>query len=99
MRANFVEFRQNSIVRYFEESEFCQYSHIIEISCKRAKFCMPFCSTENEISLKISFGYISKISHEISFRKAKFRATSEISWNMSSVGVEIKLNLNEINKS
>ena len=42
---------------------------------------MPMC----EISLKISFG------------KAKFRATvylgSEISWNISFVGVEIKLNV------
>ena len=79
------------IVRYFEESEFssifrCSYcAHIIEISCQRAKFRLAFCSMDNEISLKISFG------------KAKFRATvylgSEISWNISFVGVEIKLNV------
>ena len=79
------------IVRHFEESEFslifrCAYcSHIIEISCQCAKFRLAFYSTENEISLKISFG------------KAKFRATvylgSEISWNISFVGVEIKLNV------
>ena len=79
------------IVRHFEESEFssifrCTYcSHIIEISCQRAKFRLVFCSTDNEISLKISFG------------KAKFCATvylgREISWNISFVGVEIKLNV------
>ena len=65
--------------------------YIVEISCKRAKLRMPFCSTDKEISLKISFG------------KAKSRATvylgSEISWNISFVEVEIKLNVDEINKS
>ena len=75
------------IVLHFEESEFssifrCTYcSHIIEILCQRAKFRLAFCSTDNEIS----------------FGKAKFRATvylgSEISWNISFVGVEIKLNV------
>ena len=78
-------------MRHFEESEFssifrCTYcSHIIEISCQRAKFRLAFCSMDNKISLKISFG------------KVKFRATvylgSEISWNISFVGVEIKLNV------
>jgi len=85
------------IVRYFKESKFlsifrCTYcSHIIEILCKRAKFRMAFSSTDNKISLKILFG------------KAKFRATvylgSEILWHISFVGVEIKLNVDEINKS
>ena len=43
---------ESEIVRYFEDSAFlsifrCTYcSHIIEISCKRAKFCMAFCSTD-----------------------------------------------------
>ena len=59
--------------------------HIIEISCQRAKFRLVFCSTDNEISFNISFW------------KAKFRATvyvgNEISWNISFVGVEIKLNV------
>ena len=90
MRANFVEFRRNfaEIVRYFEECKFssifrCTYcSHIIEISCQRAKFRMAFCSTDNEISLKISFG------------KAKFRATvylgSEISFTNASGGAKFR---------
>ena len=87
----FSEVYSAKMVRYFEESEFssifrCTYcSHIIEISCQRAKFRLAFCSTDNEISLKISFG------------KAKFRATvhlgSDISWNISFVGVEIELNV------
>lgn len=62
MRVNFIEF--DKIVQYYEESEFefslafqCTYfKHINEISCKRATFHMAFCSTDNEISLKISFG-------------------------------------------
>ena len=49
-RKAFFEFY--SIVLYFEDSEFssifrCTYcSHIIEISCKRAKFRRAFCSTD-----------------------------------------------------
>ena len=98
-KSNESEFRRIStkfaeIVRYFEGSEFsaifrCTYcSHIIEISCRRAKFRMAFCSTDSEIS------------HKISFKKAKFRAPfclrernfvhhfvweSEISWKPSAL--------------
>ena len=70
---------------------------------------MAFCSMDNEISL-----WVSEILHDILFGKAKFRATvhlgeqnfvhhfaseSEISWNISFIGVEIKLNVDEIKKS
>ena len=63
---------------------------------------MAFCSTDNEISLKISF-WESEISHNSLFGERNFVHHfvwgSEISWNISFVGVEIKLNVDEINKS
>ena len=83
-------FSKSTVLCKIKESKFasifrCTYcSHIIEILGQRAKFRLAFCSSDNEISLKISFG------------KAKFHATvylgSEI-WNISFVGVEIKLNV------
>ena len=64
MRANFDEICRNCEI-YFEESEFsstfrCTYcSHIIEISCKRAKFPMALRlgkrNFASEISWNISF--------------------------------------------
>ena len=82
---------------------------------KKVNFCPYFDAPIVPISLKLcgnvlnfAWHFVQRTmrinSHEISFGKAKFRQQSiwggsEISWNMSFVGVEVKLNLDEINKS
>ena len=93
--SEFIEFQRN-LPKLWDiskraKSNFCWYfdAPIFPMSLK---FCMTFCSRDNEILLgKVKFRERNFVHH--------FVSGSEILWNISFVGIEIKLNVDEINKN